>query len=92
MTSQSRASASAVDVPHRNNVHVMGNPAGRPLLFGYGFGCSQEMWRFVAPALTEKFRVILFDHVGSGGGPTSASTTTENMTPCTTTRMIFSIS
>ena len=71
MTSQPRASASAVDLLHRNNVHVTGNPAGRPLVFGHGFGCSQEMWRFVAPALTEKFRVILFDHVGSGGSDLS---------------------
>ncbi|WP_255530153.1 alpha/beta fold hydrolase [Planomonospora sp. ID67723] len=44
----------------------MGNPAGRPILFSHGFGCDQNMWRFVAPAFTDRYRVVLFDHVGAG--------------------------
>jgi sigma-B regulation protein RsbQ len=59
-------------VVHRNNVHVSGNPLGRPIVFAHGFGCSQEMWRFVAPQFEEKYRVIVFDHVGAGGSDISA--------------------
>jgi sigma-B regulation protein RsbQ len=36
------------------------------MLFAHGFGCDQNMWRFVAPAFEDEFRVILFDHVGAG--------------------------
>jgi sigma-B regulation protein RsbQ len=30
------------------------------------------MWRYVAPAFEERFRIILFDHVGAGGSDLSA--------------------
>lgn len=59
------------ELSRRNNVHVSGNPAGRALVFGHGFGCSQEMWRRVAPALGERYKIVLFDHVGSGGSDLS---------------------
>ena len=36
------------------------------MVFVHGFGCDQNMWRFVAPAFEDKFRTILFDHVGAG--------------------------
>ncbi len=38
----------------------------RPVVFAHGFGCDQNMWRFVTPAFEEDFRVVLFDYVGSG--------------------------
>jgi sigma-B regulation protein RsbQ len=53
-------------VAERNNVRVTGDPAGRPLLFAHGFGCDQEMWRYVAPAFAADHKVVLFDHVGAG--------------------------
>ncbi|PJJ70849.1 sigma-B regulation protein RsbQ [Diaminobutyricimonas aerilata] len=59
-------------VVQRNNVRVHGNPDGRPMLFAHGFGCSQEMWRAVAPAFTDEYRVVLFDAVGSGASDVSA--------------------
>ena len=62
----------ATDVLARNNVHVMGNPAGRPVVFAHGFGCSQEMWRMVAPLFADDYQVVLFDHVGAGGSDLSA--------------------
>ena len=58
--------APARDVYRRNNVTVTGNPAGRPVMFAHGFGCSQEMWQAVTPALEADYAVVLFDHVGSG--------------------------
>ena len=55
-----------LNVVERNRVTVRGVPAGRPMLFAHGFGCDQEMWRFVAPDFEVDHRVVLFDHVGSG--------------------------
>ena len=42
------------------------------MLFAHGFGCDQNMWRFVAPRFESDFRVVLFDHVGAGGSDPSA--------------------
>ena len=50
----------------RNNVTVAGRPDGPVVMLAHGFGCDQNMWRLVLPALTERFRVVLFDYVGSG--------------------------
>ncbi|MGY1601754.1 alpha/beta fold hydrolase [Geodermatophilus sp. SYSU D00815] len=61
-----------MDVGTRNRVRARGLPAGRPMLFAHGFGCDQEMWRFVAPEFEGDHRVVLFDHVGSGGSDLSA--------------------
>jgi sigma-B regulation protein RsbQ len=36
------------------------------MLFAHGFGCDQNMWRFVAPHYEDRYRVVLFDHVGAG--------------------------
>jgi sigma-B regulation protein RsbQ len=36
------------------------------MIFAHGFGCDQNMWRFVTPAFEEDYRVVLFDHVGCG--------------------------
>ena len=41
-------------------------------MFAHGFGCDQNMWRYVVPAFEENFKVVLFDHVGSGKSDLSA--------------------
>jgi sigma-B regulation protein RsbQ len=56
----------------RNNVTESGLSEGQPILFAHGFGCDQNMWRFVAPRFEAGYRVVLFDHVGAGGSDTSA--------------------
>ncbi len=56
----------------RNNVTVEGVPDGPPMLFAHGFGCDQAMWRFVWPAFRDRFRIVLFDHVGAGRSDASA--------------------
>jgi sigma-B regulation protein RsbQ len=56
----------------RHNVTVHGVPDGRPMVFAHGFGCDQAMWRYVWPAFSDGFRVVLFDHVGYGGSDASA--------------------
>lgn len=55
----------------RNNVVITGK-GNQAILFAPGFGCDQNMWRLVAPAFEEKYRVILFDYVGSGKSDYSA--------------------
>ncbi len=61
-----------MDLTSRHNVQVTGRTDGQPMLFAHGFGCDQNMWRFVAPAFEDEFRVIRFDHVGSGGSDLAA--------------------
>jgi sigma-B regulation protein RsbQ len=42
------------------------------MVFAHGFGCDQNMWRFVEPAFATEFRTVLFDHVGAGGSDLKA--------------------
>jgi len=37
------------------------------MVFAHGFGCDQNMWRFITPAFEDDYRITLFDYVGSGG-------------------------
>jgi sigma-B regulation protein RsbQ len=60
------------DVLTRNNVTVTGLAGGQPMVFAHGFGCDQNMWRFVTPAFEGEYRVVLFDLVGLGGSDWSA--------------------
>ena len=60
------------DVVRRNNVRRSGDPSARPIVFSHGFGCSQEVWRFVAPEFERDHDVITFDLVGAGGSDVTA--------------------
>ncbi len=42
------------------------------MVFAHGFGCDQNMWRFVEPAFRDGFRTVLFDYVGAGGSDLKA--------------------
>lgn len=55
----------------RNNVQVRGS-GPRAMVFAHGFGCDQNMWRWVAPAFEHDFTTVLFDHVGAGGSDLTA--------------------
>jgi sigma-B regulation protein RsbQ len=55
----------------RHNVNVSGS-GPKTMLFAHGFGCDQNMWRFVAPAFAARYRTVLFDHVGAGGSDLAA--------------------
>lgn len=46
----------------RHNVRQSGH--GLPLLFSHGYGCNQDVWRFVAPAFEATNRVVLMDVAG----------------------------
>ncbi len=36
------------------------------MLFAHGFGCDQNMWRYITPAFEDRYKIILFDYVGCG--------------------------
>jgi sigma-B regulation protein RsbQ len=55
-----------MDVAVRHHVVVRGSVGAPPMLFAHGYGCDQNMWRYVAPAFDDDHQVILFDHVGAG--------------------------
>ena len=49
----------------RNNVVVLGEGT-QPMVFAHGFGCDQNMWRFIWPSFAKNYKIILFDYVGCG--------------------------
>ena len=53
------------DVLTRNNVAVLGE-GNITVLLANGFGCDQNMWRFLLPYIKGDYKIILFDYVGSG--------------------------
>lgn len=55
----------------QNNVIIKGQGT-EVMLFAHGFGCDQNMWRFVIPAFENDYKVVLFDHVGAGNSDLSA--------------------
>ena len=61
-----------MDVIGRYNVNVTGRADGQPMIFAHGFGCDQNMWRYVAPRFEKNFRVVLFDYIGAGGSDLGA--------------------
>ena len=55
----------------RHNVRTFGTGTV-PMMFAHGFGCDQNMWRFVTPAFERDYRIVLFDYVGHGQSDKSA--------------------
>lgn len=49
----------------RNNIQLNGS-GDRTMVFAHGFGCDQNMWRYVEPSFRDRYRTVLFDHVGAG--------------------------
>lgn len=49
----------------RHNVKVLGH-GEQPMIFAHGYGCDQNMWRFITPAFEDRYKIVLFDHVGHG--------------------------
>jgi sigma-B regulation protein RsbQ len=55
----------------RNNVRVIGH-GSQSMMFAHGYGCDQNMWRLLTPSFEDRYRIILFDLVGSGRSDLSA--------------------
>lgn len=60
-----------MNILRRNNVQIKGQ-GPQALIFAHGFGCDQNMWRYISPAFEENFQIVLFDHVGAGRSDLSA--------------------
>lgn len=58
--------------PDQHNVHVLGSADAQPMVFAHGYGCDQNMWRFIVPRFADRYRIVLFDHIGAGGSDLSA--------------------
>lgn len=54
-----------VDVLARNNVRVKGR-GKQVMIFAHGFGCDQNVWRYLIKEFENSYRIVVFDFVGSG--------------------------
>ena len=62
-----------MSVAKRNNVAIIIKGKGKAvIMFAHGFGCDQNMWRYITPAFEEGYKVVLFDHVGAGASDLKA--------------------
>ncbi len=50
----------------------MSGTGKQALVFAHGFGCDQNMWRFVTPAFEDSYKIVLFDNVGAGKSDSTA--------------------
>lgn len=55
----------------KNNVRVFGE-GQKTMIFAHGYGCDQNVWRYLTPAFSEQYQIVLFDHVGAGDSDLSA--------------------
>ena len=62
----------ADSVCKRNNVRVLGRSDGPALVLVQGFGCDQIIWDRILPEFTDTYKVVLLDHVGTGGADSAA--------------------
>jgi sigma-B regulation protein RsbQ len=49
----------------RNNVTIHGTGV-KSMFLVHGYGCDQNMWRFITPQFKDDYKIILIDLVGSG--------------------------
>ena len=49
----------------RNNVQTLGQGT-QTVMLAHGFGCDQNMWRFLTPFLEAEYKIVLFDYTGAG--------------------------
>jgi sigma-B regulation protein RsbQ len=71
LQTRDKQAGAAMSTIMRNNVRLNGS-GERVMVFAHGFGCDQNMWRFVEPAFRARFQTVLFDHVGAGRSDLSA--------------------
>ncbi|KQR93258.1 sigma factor sigB regulation protein rsbQ [Chryseobacterium sp. Leaf180] len=60
-----------MNILKRNNVTISGK-GENVIFFAHGFGCDQNMWRYVSPAFEDHYTTVLFDHVGAGNSDLSS--------------------
>jgi sigma-B regulation protein RsbQ len=60
-----------MNVFSKNNIKISGR-GKKAMIFAHGYGCDQNVWRFMAPAFEDEYQLVLFDHVGAGRSDLSA--------------------
>lgn len=55
----------------RHNLKVSGS-GPLTMVFAHGFGCDQNMWRFMRPVFAQRYRTVTYDLIGSGSSDLSA--------------------
>jgi sigma-B regulation protein RsbQ len=53
------------DLIAKNNITILGTGSTYILLV-HGYGCDQNMWRYIVPQFKDNYKIILIDLVGSG--------------------------
>jgi len=64
-----------MNLTQRNNVSCIGS-GQTTMVFAHGFGCDRDVWRLLSPDFAERYRLVLFDLVGSGMSDLTAYTRT----------------
>ncbi len=59
------------DIEQLFNINVLGK-GKQPMLFAHGYGCDQNMFRFLHPHFEKDYKIVLFDYIGAGNSDTSA--------------------
>jgi len=49
----------------QNNITIHGT-SSKVMFFVHGYGCDQNMWRFITPHFEDTYKIVLIDLVGSG--------------------------
>ncbi|MGK0503990.1 MAG: sigma-B regulation protein RsbQ [Alteromonadaceae bacterium] len=63
--------SNASHIIDNNNVKIIGSGT-KTLMLAHGFGCDQNMWKYLTPYLEQKYKIVLFDYVGCGKSNVSA--------------------
>ncbi|GAB2468861.1 hydrolase [Hymenobacter qilianensis] len=60
-----------MDARTRNNVKVIGQ-GKQTMMLVHGFGCDQNIWRYITAGLSANYQLVLIDQVGVGNSDLSA--------------------
>lgn len=55
----------------RHNVRIVGH-GSQTLLFCNGFNCNQQVWNYLLPMLATRYRLVLYDQIGTGRADAAA--------------------
>lgn len=61
----------AMNVLKKHNVNISGK-GDKTMMFAHGFGCDQNVWRYITPAFQDNYNIVLFDYIGAGQSDLSA--------------------
>lgn len=54
----------------KHNIKLRGT--GQTIVFAHGFGCDQNMWRFLSPDFESSYQTVLYDLMGCGHSAASS--------------------